>query len=681
MSAPLSRLLQPRSIAVVGGGIWCENVVRQCQKMGFSGPVWPVHPDRDVIADEKVWRHVGELPAPPDATFIGVNRRLTIEIMRSLARRKAGGAVCFAAGFSEAQGELEDGTDLQSALLDAAQGMPFIGPNCYGFINYLDGALLWPDQHGGQRVEAGVAIVTQSSNIAINMTMQARGLPLAYVVTAGNQAQQDLADIGAALLQDDRVTALGLHIEGISDLRAMEYLALLARKLGKAVVVLKVGASDAARTATISHTASMAGSDTGADALFRRLGLRRAPSLSVFLEALKIAHCQGPLTGPAIASMSCSGGEASLMADMAAPLGLHFPALDAAQTRGLGAVLGPMVKLANPLDYNTYIWPDTDRMAATFTAMMQGALDLGIVVLDFPRADRCSDAQWAHVVDAVAKTRDDTGKPMAVLASLPETLPEHWAQDMMARGIIPLCGMVDGLAAVAVMARGFGCHDHAPLALPRHAPKTRLALEVEAKAILRSAGLPVPRNAGGLALGELAAAADDIGFPLVLKAEGLAHKTEAGGVALGITDRAALLERARAMAAPRYLIETEVTRGVGEVLLAVTTDPAHGLVMTIGAGGIWTEILADTAHLLLPVTRDDLSHALQGLRIAPLLRGYRGQARADVACILDIALRLQELVLTHEPPIVEVEINPLIVCEKGAWAVDALIILETENDG
>ena len=166
--------------------------------MGFGGDIWPVHPTRDEVHGRRCFRSVAELPEAPDAAFIGVNRNLTIDIVRALAARGAGGAICYASGFREA----EDGAALEDALIEAAGDMPILGPNCYGVINYLDGALLWPDQHGGARVESGVAIVTQSSNIAINMTMQRRGLPIAYVATAGNQAQTGLSEIAHALLED-----------------------------------------------------------------------------------------------------------------------------------------------------------------------------------------------------------------------------------------------------------------------------------------------------------------------------------------------------------------------------------------------------------------------------------------------------------------------------------------------
>ena len=171
----LLRLFQPKSIVVYGGS-WAENVIQQCQKMGFSGDIWPIHPHRKSISGLVCFAAISELPEVPDAAFLGINRDAVIEVTRQLAEIGCGGAVCFASGFAET-GDI----DLQQQLVAAAGDMPLLGPNCYGFINYLDGALLWPDQHGGRRCDAGVALISQSSNIAINLGMQARGLPIGFV--------------------------------------------------------------------------------------------------------------------------------------------------------------------------------------------------------------------------------------------------------------------------------------------------------------------------------------------------------------------------------------------------------------------------------------------------------------------------------------------------------------------
>ena len=304
----LSRLLRPTTIAVVGGGAWCEQIILQCQKMKFAGHVWMVHPREIEVCGVKAVASLAALPSAPDAVFLGVNRHLAIELMRELSLMGAGGAVCFASGFSEAIAEDASGADLQAALIDAAGEMPFLGPNCYGYVNALDSALLWPDQHGCTPVETGVAILTQSSNIAINLNMQQRGLPIAYTIACGNMAQTSQAQIATSLLDDPRVTAIGLHIEGFSDIAEWAELARKAHKRGVPLIALKVGKSDQAQRATVSHTASLAGSDAGADALLRHLGIGRVYDLPAFLETLMVLHCNGRLDAPTLSSVSCSGG-------------------------------------------------------------------------------------------------------------------------------------------------------------------------------------------------------------------------------------------------------------------------------------------------------------------------------------------------------------------------------------
>ncbi len=668
----LDRLLRPRSIAVIGGGFWGSNVVDQCRQIGFAGPVWPVHPTRDTVGGLPAFRSVADLPEAPDATFIGVNRDLTIDMLRALDARGAGGAVCFASGFREAQAETGDGADKEAALLQAAGNMTILGPNCYGFINYLDGAALWPDQHGGVRADRGVAILTQSSNIAINLTMQARGLPLAYVVTAGNQAQIGIAGIGQALLRDDRVTALGLHIEGIDDLRAFEALAQTGRDLGKPIVAVKIGRSDQAQAATVSHTASLAGSEAGADALMARLGIGRAASLPVLLETLKLLHVVGPLPSDRIASMSCSGGEASLMADTAHGAGVRFPPLEPAQHTALRAALGPKVALANPLDYHTYIWGDVAAMTATFAGMMRGDLAMGCVVLDFPRADRCDASAWEPVIDAVAAAQAQTGRPIAILASLSETMPEETAARLIDMGIVPFSGLSEAIAAIAIAAR-LGAPGDPPAALvhPPEPGPTRTLAEAEAKIALAAHGLRVPRSARAAGADAAAQIAAQIDFPVVLKGEGIAHKTEAGAVVLNLTSAKAVAAAAKDMPTDHFLVEEMITGAAAELLIGVVADPAHGYVLTLGAGGVLTEVIADTASLLVPASREAVNAALDGLRIAPVLAGYRGRSGTDRAAILDAVMAVQAYVAEARPQ--EVEINPLICAPWGAVAADALI--------
>ena len=670
----LSRLLRPRSIAVIGGGTWCRNVIEQCYRMAYEGAVWAVHPRPQEVTEVPAFATVAELPDAPDACFIGVNRYATVDVVAQLSKIGAGGAVCFASGFLESRQEDSDGADLQEKLLQAAGEMPIIGPNCYGLINYLDGALLWPDQHGGNRVQSGVAIVTQSSNIAISLTMQQRALPIAYVATVGNQAQLGIAEVGAALLEDSRVTALGLHIEGFGDLRSFEALAARAAELAKPIVALKVGRTDHARVATITHTASLAGGDAGAQAFLDRLGVARLNSLPELLETLKLLHVTGPLASNAVASVSCSGGEAALIADSAALRDLSFPPLTDRQRTNLRAVLGSRVALANPLDYHTYIWNDEDAMTRAWAAMMEGPADLTLLVVDFPRLDRCADADWQCAINAALRARAQTGRPVAMVATLPENLPAYVAGLLIAGDVVPLMGIDEALAAAEAAARlAFPSVVPAPVVLPAASVQAETLSEADAKACLSAAGVTVPLSARARSPSDASKRAAKLGFPVVLKGEGVDHKTEAGAVALNLASADAVMKAAQAMPAKTFLIEEFVPDPVAELLIGVVRDPAHGFVLTLAAGGTLTELMHDSQSLLVPTTLDAVASALERLKIARLLHGYRGRPAANISAVLATILAVQDFVLDHAGELEEIEINPLLCGPASAVAVDALV--------
>ena len=661
----LDRLLRPKSIAVLGAG-WGVNVIEQCAKMGFAGSVWPVHPTKTEIGGLQAYASLADLPAPPDATFIGVNRYATVDVVAELAAMGAGGAICFASGWTEA-GEPE----LQDKLIAAAGDMPILGPNCYGVINYLDGALLWPDQHGGIRVDRGVALVSQSSNIVINMGMQKRALPVAYVACLGNAAVVGLADLAAALLDDPRVTALGLYIEGIDDAPAFAALAEKARAAGKGVVCIKSGKTESSRTAAASHTASLAGGGAASSAFLRQIGVAEVSSPSELIETLKIFHVHGPQIGTVLCSLSCSGGEAGLVADLAAPFGIRFPPVPQATRDRLAGILGPIVTIANPLDYHTFIWGDGPRTRDVFATML-AAYDAGIYIIDPPRGDRCDPSGYDPALQAIVAAQADTGKIALPVASMAENFDEALAMRLMDQGVCTLMGLETALAAIKAAQVVPGVPGWRPFtALRAPAPTTapEMLSEAQAKALLAVVGIPVPRAVFGTDLAEVAAQSHALTPPYALKGMGFAHKTEAGAVRLGLSS---VQGQADMAGATGYLLEEMVTGAVAEILLGLRRDPIYGVSLTLGMGGVTAEVLADTVTLILPVTEAEVLTALRGLRLWPLLDGYRGRVRADMAAVAAMAVRLGDLMLTDQS-LDEIEINPILVRPVGAVAVDALI--------
>lgn len=362
------------------------------------------------------------------------------------------------------------------------------------------------------------------------------------------------------------------------------------------------------------------------------------------------------------------GGEASLMADAGQAHGVDFPALTKARTQALRMALGPRVSLSNPLDYHTYIWGNPKVMTNTFRAMADPALAMACVVLDFPRAVRCSSKEWDDVLAALQASRTASAAPampLGLIATLPENMPEAIARRCIAQGITPFCGIAEAMAAIAIAAAPVLVTDPEPVWPPGPEPSAPLLLtEAVAKAELAAFGLRIPAAIRVTTPDQVGDAAITIGCPVALKNEGFAHKTEVGAVALNLTRAAVVRDAAETMPAASWLVEEIVTGGITELLIGVTRDPAHGWLLT--------ELLRDSVSLLLPVTRDQIGEALRALRIWALLHGWRGAPGADIHTIIDAVMAVQDYVRAT-PGLAEVEINPLICRAHDAVAVDALI--------
>jgi acetate---CoA ligase (ADP-forming) len=671
-SASLSRLVFPKSIAFIGGNE-CAIAIRRCKDFGFDGPIYAVHPKRDEVGGIATVKSVEDITGPIDAAFIAVKRELNPDIVRQLRAKGCGGAVIYAAGFAETG----DG-QLQRDLLSAADGMPLMGPNCYGFVNALGRVALWPDEHGIKPLERGIAIITQSGNIACNLTFTRRALPLTAVFAIGNQADVDMARMLDFLSADDRITAIGLHIEGLNNMPAFAAACEAARLRKKPIVVLKTGKSDQGAKVAMSHTSSLAGADSMYDALFRRHGVARCETVTSFVETLKFLHL-GALPGNSVVSLSCSGGEAALTADLALKHKLNFREFDKATTSRVRATLNDLVTISNPFDYHTFIWGQPEAMKATFTATLSGGFDVGMLILDSPPPPLNSSA-WYVAARAFAVAAKTNKARAAVVATLPECMPLDMAEELMAAGVAPMFGHDEALTAfenAAMVGAAQADMIDRPI-LPKahlHDVPSHLMKEREAKELLASFGLAIPKGVT-CKTNDAVKQADNIGYPVTLKisSETIAHKTEAGGVALNLKTSADVKAAAQHMAklGNEVLVEQMITGAVAELIIGVTRDPQFGLGLVIGAGGVLTELLQDATTLLLPTNRQEIEGALYSLKVWKLVTGFRGKsgdAEATVAAVEAIA-RFAE---AHANTLEELDVNPLLILPTGAVAVDALI--------
>ena len=679
--ANLNRLISPKSIAVVGNR-GADFAIRESKKLGYNQKIWAIHPTLNSLEGVKCYRDIKDLPEAPDATFIAVNAESAIDIVADLKSIGGGGAVLYASGFGEVG---EEGIKRNQRLVAAADGMPVIGPNCYGFINSLDGVALWPDVHGCEAVSSGVAIITQSGNIGLNITMQAIGLPIAYMFTLGNQTNTNIADIIHAMLDDNRVSAIGLHIEGISDIKSFDIAARRALKKKIPIVAIKSGRTDASAKIALSHTSSMTGSDQLFSAFFEQLGIARVNTVPEFLETLKLLSVVGVIDHNGVASMSCSGGEAGMMADLIDGLDITFPSLDDLHKDRVKKALNDFVEVDNPLDYHTFIWGDRKRTSECFKQMISGNFAATMLLLDWPSNQKSEQKDWDLTLLALSDAISGTSEKTIVLASIADCMPKRIIKECKKYGIAPMIGLDICLKAlnhsyrIGLAFQKSEMQSIDILRSPSDPTKSSTLTEFEGKKLLKKYGVPVPDGEIISSSSEALIVADKIHYPVTLKVSNaeLVHKTDLGAVLLNINDPIELEKACQDLfkIGPSLLIEKMVHDPVAELIIGMDHDPIFGKYIVIGSGGILVELFKDSCPLLLPVSREDASMALLKLKIYPVINGYRNSPAGDLEAIIDAVLSVIKLI--SENDIAELDINPLLVLKGGSGviAVDALIKL------
>ena len=681
--ADLGRLLAPRSVAVVGAtsrpGSYADETLRNLKRLGFAGRVWGVHPTRKRVHGRTCVPTVADLPEPVDAVVVAIPAPGVPEVIEQAGARACGGAVVYGAGF----GETPNGVALEQALREAAarHDLPVCGPNCDGIVSFPARAAIWGDALVA-RETGHVAVVSQSGNVAVNALASVRGLRLHTVVSCGNQAVVDSSDWLAALAEREGVRSIALFLEADGDgARLCEALARCA-DAGVGVAVLKVGASAAGASAAAAHTGAVAGDHAAFRALIEEAGGAWADDVHDLLELAKALAVPGarPRGQGGLAILTCSGGDSGLGADEAARLGLDLPSLAPVTRERLSALLPPAATVANPLDYTALIWGEVHTLRDTVAAVGEDpGIDHVLVFYDQPPGlEGPVRESWDNVREGIRAGSAASPVPTLVGSTLPELLDDAAAWELSQAGVAAVAGLRTALRCAAALRRPPG--DAARLrdiaaAAAQSTPGTWLD-EASAKTMLATAGIRVPP-------GQIARDEDDaadifarLGRPVALKlvAEGLLHKTESGAVALGLDDernvRWAFRDLARANGHDsRVLVEAMAPPGV-ELLVSARRD-AVVPVLTVGLGGVWTEVFDDAVVVPLPADAQRVERALRSLRSAPLLTGGRDGATLDVTGAAELAARAGALLLEQHLELIE--LNPVIVSPRGAVAVDALV--------
>ena len=685
--ANFQRLLKPRHIVFIGGR-YAIIAIDEARRRGFDGEMWAVNPKRSDLAGVPCVASIEDLPIAPDAVYLAIPASDVVEALHSLALLGAGGVVCFSAGFKEA-GNIQDEKD----LVDATGDMALIGPNCYGLINYIDNSALWSFEHGGWSPGYGAAIITQSGMFSSDITMSQRSLPLAYMVSAGNQAVLGQEDFLEFFVDDPLVRAIGLHIEGLQDILRFECAALKALSKGIPVVVLKTGSSTIGSELTISHTGSLSGSAELYEALFARTGIISVSNPSQFLETLKFLCVVGAPKSKHLVGFTCSGGGATMLADYAEQIGLSFLPVDPMQETELANLLPTIATVSNPLDYTTPIWGQADLTYPVFSkAILAIESDSAVLVQDYP-APGLDNSKVFYQRDAIAfaKATQEQGLPAAICATIPENMDVETRQLLISKGVAPMQGIHETLNAISASAEWLQTRQRIlldtpePLSLNLQGGQQVMVSEPDGKAWLAANDFAVPR--GKVVSGQkLGAVANELGYPLALKMVSpyLAHKTEAGAVVLNLSDSGSVIRASIKMRADvnsynpqavtdQFLLENMSPKPLAELIVTLRRDPQFGVALVLGSGGILVELVGDAVTLLLPISPHEITGALKKLRVAGLLEGFRGRSNGRPREDIHPNTSAVYAYLKHQNEIAEIEINPLFVYSNRVCAVDVLV--------
>ena len=687
------RLLKPRHIAFIGGR-YAIIAINEARRRGFDGEMLAVNPTRTDLVGVECVASIEDLPVAPDAVYLAIPADNVVDALRSLSVIGAGGVVCFSAGFKEA-----GNTQKEKDLVDATGDMALIGPNCYGIINYIDNSALWSFEHGGWSPGYGAAIITQSGMFSSDITMSQRSLPLAYMVSAGNQAVLGPEDFLEFFAEDPAVRAIGLHLEGLQNIPKFESAALKALSKGKPVVVLKTGSSTIGSELTVSHTGSLSGSAELYEAFFQRVGIISVTNPSQFLETLKLLCIVGAPKGKRVAGFTCSGGGATMLADHAERIDLDFPVVDPKQENDLSALLPDIATVSNPLDYTTPIWGQAEMTYPVFAKAISAIeADTAVLLQDYPAAGLDSSKSF-YRADAIAfaEATTEKGLPAIICATLPENMDLETRQLLISKGVAPMQGIHETLNAIQDSANWKEARSYILSEKPEHllraipSSEKRVLPESKGKDWFKRNSFNVPEGKI-VSAQQLGKAANAVGYPVALKmiSRRLAHKTEAGAVVLNLRDEGSLRLAASKMksdvaaydakaVSDLFLVEAMSPNPLAELIINFRQDPQFGAALVLGSGGVLVELLADSATLLLPTRPVEIIRVLKSLRVGRLLEGFRGRPAADIE---QVATEIYKLSVTYQKnmkTIAEIEINPLFVYQAEVSAIDVLIQVPNEK--
>jgi acyl-CoA synthetase (NDP forming) len=702
----IARLLRPASIAIVGASDKIGpgfNAWNALKAVGYGGTIHLINPRSKELLGQPCYPSLAEVPGTVDAVFIAVQAEKVVDVAKEAAAKGAGGLAVLSSGFNEIG---EQGAGLQRELVALAREheMAACGPNCLGFLNFVDRTALFGTSLPGELPVGRMAAVVQSGSIGIALLNAARGLGLSHLITSGNEAVTTVADYLSFLVEEPTVDTLIVFLEQLREPQRFIAACRRARALNKPVIVLKSGRSAKGQQAVAAHTGAVAGSLEASDAALRAAGAVQVFSLDELIEtALAFSALPRTLKANGAAMVSLSGGQIALALDAADETGLALPAVSTAKVT-LTELLPPNSHIANPLDL-TWAGLYDATIARRCVKALGEQPDVGVLMLlqDSPRGLGEQQAnRYSTLLRAVADGAADAGVPAVAVSNVSSDVHPGYAAAAAEKSVTSLRGTMEGIGAIAHYLRWSTApplpqEAAASSSKPAEAARALAAArpgsvldEHDAKAVLAAYGFPALPERLAASVAEAKAAMQALGAPVVIKAlvPGVAHKSEHGFVRLNLRNEAEveqaageLLEKGRAMfggSETRLLVQPMIS-SVAELLIGARVDPEFGPVIVAGLGGVHVELFKDVAVRLAPVSVAEAQEMLQSTKAGRLLEGWRGKPKGDVSAAAEFVHRLSCLIADFKDELSEIEINPLAVqpAGSGCLPLDCLIVRKT----
>lgn len=688
----LSPLLQPRSIAMIGasnnpariGGMPLD-LLRQ---FNFEGQVYPVNPKYEEVFGYRCYADIESVPQAPDLAVLAIGAADVTAMLRRCHARGVKAAIVYAAGFAEMGGE---GIALQDELERFAEesGMVVAGPNCMGFANlnlkvFTAFATVFknvPPQTGIGRA----GLVTQSGNVCSTMfaLMRQLGIEVGHFINTGNEACVEFSEYLEFLAQDEQTDCVVGYVEQLRNGQRFIDAGLAFAEAGKPLILYKAGQTEKGSEAVRSHTSALAGNNALYEAAFRQLNVIQGQDFTQMADIAWLSGFRQRSGGKRMAIVTLSGALGAILADKFIGAGLEVPTLPADVQQALRDGIPDYGMVSNPVDVTGNIVNNPDFVRSVFGALARtDSIDTVVIYANGSLLDRMAEPL---IEVAAANPRlfvaIDTGKAKCREQLAAAGIPVFTDIGRATQALAPYCHWLENRAATAYWAR---------LRSQSQGARVECQLagldEYETKQLLAEFGVPSVTEAPASNADAAVAVAGRIGYPVVLKvlSADIAHKTEAGGVRLNLQDEAQvrtafteIMESARKYAPDaniKGVLVAAMSKGVAELIAGVTHDPVFGAAITVGLGGVLTELYRDVSHRILPVDEAIVADMLRSLKAYPLLDGYRGKPKADVEAATKAIAALSRATMALGPDAQEIEINPIQVKETGAVAIDALLL-------